>query len=215
MKGQDQLNPAYSAVVERRTRGEERLDCLEQAADLLRRTCPTGGSCLDVGGASGYFFNAVIDHVGSYVCLDPVEAYLDIGRQHYAAHGDRVAHLRGTLADGDGLGPYDAVVCLGLFYTFPDFREPLAQLLQLSRRCVIVRALFEATGQTRYVPAMPESQNYCYYNIFSYGEVTEFALSRGWSVQWAEDRHRRAVGGEYQTAGMRFPFVFLVLAKEP
>lgn len=214
MKLQQELNPAYMDAVKDRTEGRAQLTCLAQAAELVRACVPPGASCLDVGGASGYFYDYVRGHVGSYCCVDNSPAYLEYGRAHYAEEGGRVSHVLADVLAYDPGARFDAVVCLGLFYTFPDFRAPLERLMALTGRALVIRALFAPRGETRYVPVMEGARDHCYYNIFGYSDVTGFALSRGFAATWSADRHRLDCGGQYSTAGLDFPFAFLTLTRE-
>ena len=211
-KTQDQLNPAYFDLVKARTEGGQKLDCLEQTAWLLAGADPAPESVLDVGCASGYLCGYLPPGL-EYHGIDNSERYVEYGR---GVLGPRGAHLH----LGDGLSHefgrrFDAVACLGLFYTFADFRAPLARLMNLARRMIVIRALFAQRGEIRYVPCLPGSDDYCYYNIFAYGDITGFCLERGWSAAWHNDWYVQSQGGAYETAGQDFPFKFLVLQRLP
>jgi SAM-dependent methyltransferase len=210
----DALNPAYFDMVKDRMEGRERLDCLEQAAWLLEQNGPVN-TLLDVGCASGYLYH-YLPGLEQYHGLDNCPAYVEYGRGCFAAAGVKNAHLHcADFMARDFERDFDAAACLGLFYTFADYHEALARLLALARRVVVIRALFGPRTQIRYAPVMPGSRDFCYYNIFGCGDITEFALSRGWSPSWHADWYVVSQGGAYQTAGLDFPFRFLVLKKEP
>lgn len=212
-KTQEEMNPAYFELVRARMEGGQRLDCLEQAAWLLGRMNPPAESLLDVGCASGYLANYLPEAV-EYHGIDNSAGYVKYGRGVLASRGAAQASLHlGDCMIYDFGRRFDAVVCLGLFYTFANFHAPLERLMSLARRSLIIRTLFASHEKIRYVPCLPGSSDYCYYNIFSYGGITRFCLERGWSPAWHNDWYLESQGGQYQTAGQDFPFKFLVLER--
>ena len=205
----DQTNPAYFDLVRERTETKTDLDCFLQARWLLARHAPLA-HCLDVGCASGYLHHHLGDLVGAYHGLDASAAFVAYGREALACQGAKNAVLHhGWFETFVPPFAFDALVCLGLFYVFPHFHGHLDAMMTMTRKVIVIRALFAEETEIRYVPEMPNSDNWTYYNIYGVDEVTRFVESRNWQVRWHEDDHVQRVGGHYETANLPFPFRFL------
>ena len=211
----DSTNPEYTQLVRERTMQKADLDYLQQTQDILQRYSPVN-CCLDIGCASGYLFHHIRGVVGHYAGIDASASFIDYGRHFFAgeiAEG-KMELVHSHLEEYAPARRYDAVVCLGLFYVFPDFRAYLHRLCELSDRLVVIRALFDRQSVIRYVPQMPGSMYWTYYNIYAYEDIEAFARQLGWRCRWEADRYVSRCNGRYSTGGQEFPFHFLVLTRE-
>jgi 2-polyprenyl-3-methyl-5-hydroxy-6-metoxy-1,4-benzoquinol methylase len=161
----DQTNPAYFDLVRERTEEKTVLDCFIQTRQLLARHAPLV-DCLDVGCASGYLCHHLGDLVETYHGLDASAAFVGYGREALARQGvqNAVLHHRWF----ETFSPphlFDALICLGLFYVFPNFHWVLDQMMAMTRKVIVIRSLFAEKTEIRYVPQMPGSRIWTYYNI--------------------------------------------------
>jgi SAM-dependent methyltransferase len=207
----DQRNPDYFRLVRERTENNVILDYLQQTRRLLEIHAPIH-TCLDVGCASGYLYFHIQDLIKEYHGLDPSPLFIEYGKEYFKKQGIRNAfhHCR-SFETFEPKMIYDALVCLGLFYIFPNFHWHLDEMMNTTRKVIIIRSLFDRDTNYRYVPEMPGASTWTYYNIYSVSEITEFVESRNWKATWHEDDHICRIGGYYETAGMAFPFKFLEL----
>ena len=205
----DQTNPAYFDLVRERTETKTDLDCFLQARRLLARHAPLA-HCLDVGCASGYLHHHIGDLVGTYHGLDASAAFIAYGREVLVRQGIQHAVLhQGWFETFTPARLFDALVCLGLFYVFPNFHWALDRMMAMTLKVIVIRSLFAEKTEIRYVPEMPGSEVWTYYNIYGVDEVTRFVEARNWMVRWHEDDYVQRIGGHYETAGLPFPFKFL------
>lgn len=206
----DVTNPEYFDLVRERTEQKKVLTCFEQTRELLKGQGV--GTCLDLGCASGYLFHHIQDVIRHYTGLDASAAFLEYGREYFEKQGIKnIDLIHGWFESFEPGKKFDAVVCLGLFYVFPNFHGHLDRIFSMTNKLVVIRALFSDKTQFRYVPEMPGSKHYTYYNIYARKEIEEFSRSRGFVANWVEDRYVKSIGGSYETAGHDFPFEFLVL----
>ena len=205
----DQTNPAYFDLVRERSEKRVVLECFRQTRRLMENHIPLA-DCLDVGSASGYLHHHIGDLVGIYHGLDASEAFVSYGRQILERQGAKNAALHhGWFETFSASHKFDALICLGVFYIFPNFHWYLDEMMTMSRKVIIIRSLFAEKTEIRYVPEMPGSKTWTYYNIYGIDEVTRFIAERNWKALWHEDDYVKRVGGYYETAGMSFPFKFL------
>ncbi|MFH1985881.1 MAG: class I SAM-dependent methyltransferase [Pseudomonadota bacterium] len=205
----DQTNPLYFDLVRERTEKKTALDCFVQTRRLLAQYAPVA-NCLDVGCASGYLHHHIGDLVGTYHGLDASAAFVDYGQEILAREGaNNVVLHHGWFEDFSPPHRFDALICLGLFYVFPNFHRYLDQMMAMTRKVIVIRSLFAETTEIRYVPENPGSENWTYYNIYGLDEVSGFIAQRGWQARWFEDDYIQRIGGKYETAGLPFPFKFL------
>lgn len=208
----DQTNPDYWDLVRQRTEEKTVLDCFVQTRRLLAPHAPLA-RCLDVGCASGYLHHHIGDLADNYYGLDASEAFIHYGREAMERAGVRNAVLhQGLFETYSPRRPFDALVCLGLFYIFPYFHGILDAMMAMTRKVIIIRALFADKTEIRYVPEMPGSKTWTYYNIYAVDEITRFIEYRNWQAYWHEDDYVSRIGGYYETAGLHFPFKFLEIS---
>ena len=205
----DQTNPNYFDLVRERTEQKVVLDCFRQTRRLLEKHTPVA-DCLDVGSASGYLRHHLGDLIGTYHGLDASETFVSYGREILEREKVKNAVLHhGWFETFAASHKFDALICLGLFYIFPDFRWYLDEMMAMTRKVIIIRSLFAEKTEVRYVPQMPGSKTWTYYNIFGIDAVSQFIDERNWQARWHEDDYVQQIGGHYETAGMPFPFKFL------
>jgi len=207
----DQTNAAYFALVRERTEKKVVLDCFTQTRRLLAAHAPVS-DCLDVGCASGYLYFHIRDLIGTYHGLDASAKYLDYGKAVFRDEGvSNAVHHLGWFENFSPPQRFDALICLGLFYVFPNYHWYLDQMMAMTGKRIIIRSLFSDRTQYRYVPEMPDSPVWTYYNIYARSEIEGFVRSRGWRCHWHPDDYLARIGGRYETAGLPFPFEFLVI----
>jgi len=209
----DKTNPQYFDLVRERTDNKIILDCYVQTNDILKRHQKLD-SCLDIGCASGYLYQSFRKSIKKYTGLDPSKKFIDYGVDYFQKECiDNVELYCGWFENFKTDTQFDVITCLGLFYRFPNYHWYMERMFSLTKKLIVIRALFEDKTEYRYVPEKPESDVFAYYNIYSFVEITQFAASRGWNVMWEEDYYLKKIGGCYETAGQNFPFKFLVLSR--
>lgn len=207
----DQTNPDYFNLVQERTEKRIALDCFKQARRLLSKYVPIH-SCLDIGCASGYLYFHIHDLIKEYCGIDPSLKFIDYGKSYFKQQMvTNAVHYCTWFETFASKQKFDALICLGLFYIFPNYQWYIAEMMRLSRKIIIIRSLFADKTEYRYVPEMPGSSFWTYYNIYSTQEITDFVESRNWQIEWHEDDYIKNNGGHYETAGLDFPFKYLVI----
>lgn len=207
----DLTNPNYFDLVRERTEQRTALECFKQTHRILQEHSPVA-NCIDIGCASAYLYFHIADLIDEYHGLDPSAKFIEYGKKEFKRLGIRnVIHHCGWFEEFNPSIKFDALLCLGLFYIFPNYHWYIDKMVKMTNKVIIIRALFSEDTKYRYVPDKQGSNTWTYYNIYSIDAVTEFIESRNWRAEWHDDEYVQKTGGYYETAGMEFPFKFLVL----
>jgi SAM-dependent methyltransferase len=207
----DKINPRYFSLVRERMEKRVVLECFRQTRGILQSYAPLG-SCLDIGCASGYLYFHIEDLVDNYHGVDASRKFIEYGREQFKKqHISRAKLHQSWFENFKAPCGFDALICLGLFYIFPNYHWALDAMMKMNPKVIVLRSLFSNATHYRYVPDAPGSSRWTYYNIYSTAEITEFVESRGWKAIWHEDDYVTSIGGYYETGGIPFPFKFLEL----
>ena len=140
-----QDNPAYADLFYRRAIGDlPEMESSKAAASFVASEVRDGDSILDVGCGGGHYLRSlkrVIPTAFSYTGVDATEEFLAAARRAWEGQAN-VSFVKG---DVFGLqfdeNTYDVVMCNNVLYHLPSVAKPLAELIRVARRTVIVHML--------------------------------------------------------------------------
>ena len=207
----------YPKLCEQRARGSQRMDCIEQAAQILKGLTLESGTVLDVGCAAGQLSRELEPLGFKYTGIDAFQRAVEIGKLILSGDGFE-ADLRNTsLENFDSTSSYDVVMNLFEFRYAQNFHRPLEQMARLANKYLIIRApSFGEHYQANYLPDVLLEEDFqtmrANFNIFNKDEVAEFLASEGFSIAFVVDeRQQRKFGGEPEVVGgIAFNYQFLV-----
>lgn len=196
---------SYGEVLYKRAIGElPEMESSKKIAKVLRQEYRPGEKILDVGCGAGHYLRSLRREIGpefNYTGADATAGYLDLARKAFA--DDRQASF--VKADIFALGfetaSYDIVTCNNVLLHLPSIAKPLAELVRVAKRKVIVR-LLAGDRSFRIMDITPtpngddfeesgEPKNYHFHNIYgrSYIEKLLGAEKRvkGWKLELDQD----------------------------
>lgn len=129
---------------ERATGGAEEMESSKAAATRLAAILKQGDLLADVGCGGGHYLRSLRRVIGpsfQYLGLDATPRYIELARQAFAS--DPLASFE--VADAFGLAQADrsadVTLCANLLLHLPTAAKPLAELVRITRRRVLVRML--------------------------------------------------------------------------
>lgn len=201
--------PEHEGTLAHRARGElGEMESTKQLTELLRAVWQPGMRVMDVGCNAGHYLRGLrrISPELDYTGVDNYAYYLDQAREIYA--DDPHAHfeqkdIHQPLFPEDA---FDLVFCCNVLLHLPDFRGPLANLLDSTRTALFVRTLMgEHTTKVKRaisfeLDAEGEPLDFSYLNTWSTEHLRAFARERGWRSEPIEDVFDPSVlAGEHGT----------------
>jgi ubiquinone/menaquinone biosynthesis C-methylase UbiE len=169
----------YANLMYRRAIGDlPEMECSKAAARRVASCWVDGDTILDVGCGAGHYLYSLRRVIGNefpYTGADVTERHLTLARMAFG--NDARAHFE----HGDifnlpyEAGSFDIVICNNLMQNLPNIVKPIAELVRVARKAIIVRMLCEErTFLVREVhPHRPEldpsgePHAFNYYNIYS------------------------------------------------
>jgi ubiquinone/menaquinone biosynthesis C-methylase UbiE len=146
------LGRAYGKLFYQRAVGElPEMESSKAAAARILEDFNSGETLLDVGCGAGHYLTSLRRQGAtnlSYTGLDATSEYVELARKAFAADANA------SFAQGDIFalpyndGAFDVVMCNNVLLHLPTIAKPLAELVRVARRRVLVRTL---VGQKSYV----------------------------------------------------------------
>jgi ubiquinone/menaquinone biosynthesis C-methylase UbiE len=169
----------YANLMYRRAIGDlPEMECSKAAARRVASCWVDGDTILDIGCGAGHYLYSLRRVIGDdfkYTGTDITERHLALARMAFG--NDPRAHFeRGDIFDLQyEAKSFDIVICNNLVQNLPNIAKPLAELVRVARKAIIVRLLCgERTFLVREVhPHKPELDSsgepyaFNYYNIYS------------------------------------------------
>jgi SAM-dependent methyltransferase len=170
----------------------EEMTCAAQAVELIKPHVAAGDMLLDIGCGSGYLFhsfksrNVNIEYYG----IDAAPSLIAIGREHMPGHGlprERLMCMRIE----DLTGEVDHTVCMNVISNIDNYHRPLERLLQMTRKCLVLRESIRDGTSYRYVTDefLDEGCDLkVYVNAYDRRELCDFVRSYGFEPTVVTDR---------------------------
>lgn len=177
------------------------MESAKAAARRVRARIRAGDSVLDVACGAGHYLRTLRSQVDvdfSYTGLDGSPRYMALAKQAFAA--DPAASF--TAGDAFRLPfparSFDVVMCNNVLLHLPSIEKPIAELVRVARRFVLVRTLVgdrsfrvqDVQGADDEFDDVGEPRSFHWYNIYSRSYVQRVfrASSRVAAVAIEEDR---------------------------
>lgn len=186
------------------------MESTKQLAELAAAVYKPGMKVLDVGCATGHYLHGLIRAVDpkvTYHGIDATERYIQFAKQVHASNKN-VSFEVGDIFDLPVKAPsFDIVYCCNVIIHLPDFRDPIRNLMQASKKYVFIRTLM--SDRSYVVKRVLDNEfdenfgieRYIFQNIWSRTILKRFAESiGGFDVEFIADKFDPTVlAKEFQT----------------
>lgn len=197
-----QERPEVEGTLADRARGNlPEMESTRQLAELVGEVYQPGMRVLDVGCNAGHYLRGLrrVDPELDYVGVDAYSHYIDQATEIFSddPHARfEIKDIHEPLFPDD---PFDVVFCCNVILHLPDFRTPLANLLESTREVCFVRTLLgERTTKVRRAVVEElddegEPLEFIFQNTWSRELVRSEIQELGWNVEMIEDTFDPAV----------------------
>lgn len=213
----DYHSAIYPKLCERRARGDQRMDCIEQTVQILKGLNLTSGTVLDVGCASGQLSRELEPLGFRYTGIDAFQRAVEIGKLILSGDGLEADLRNASLEDFHSTNGYDVVINLFKFRYSQQFHRSLEQMARLANKYLLIRApSFGESSEIRFLPDVLLEEEFQtmreHFNIFDKNEVIEFLAREGFSTSFVADERQQRIfaGGPEIVGGIPFNYEFLV-----
>ena len=173
------------------------MESAKQLRKIILSLYKPGMKILDVGCASGHYYNSVkkIDKNISYCGLDPTTAYINFAKKHFKKNNN----VKFILADINNppksiKNKFDITFCCNVLLHLPTLNIPLKNLISTSKRYCIVRTLIsDKTHISKYLYSdtydkKGNPKDFVYQNTYSYDYFEKITKSAGnYSIKFLND----------------------------
>jgi SAM-dependent methyltransferase len=184
------------------------MECTKQLVELVTDIYAPGMSVLDVGCATGHYYNGLkrIDNKIRYFGADATTLYIDFARKHFANNPNttfEVADIFDLPEEYDG--KFDIVFCCNVILHLPSFQAPLKNLIAASKKYCIIRTLIsDKTHMSKLLYSDSFDENgeptdFVFQNTYSYELVEKAIRSLGnYQIEFIDDKFdARSINDEY------------------
>lgn len=119
------------------------MESTKQLVQLIGEVYEPGMRVLDVGCAAGHYYNGLsrLDPDIKYTGVDATVKYIEFAKAHFKDNPNTTFMVGDIFDLPKSLGTFDIVYCCNVILHLPDFREPLRNLLRVTKRHCLVRTL--------------------------------------------------------------------------
>ena len=164
------------------------MESAKQLKKIILNLYKPGMKILDVGCASGHYYNSVkkIDKDILYFGLDPTKAYIDFAKKHFKKNNN----VKFILADiykppKNTKNKFDISFCCNVLLHLPTLDIPLKNLINTSKKYCVVRTLIsDKTHISKYLYSdkydkKGNPKDFVYQNTYSYDYFKKIVKSVG------------------------------------
>ena len=200
--------PEEEGTLVDRARGKlPEMESTKQLVRLVSEIYKPGMTVLDVGCNAGHYLRGLrrIDLQLSYSGVDACATYIDQAKEIFVDDPYTRFEVRDVFNPLFPDDPFDIVFCCNVLQHLPDFRPPVRNMLDSTKKTCIVRMLLgeyttivcRAVGQELDDEGMPV--NFIYQNTWEKALFVKFVENLGWKVEFVED--------EFDPAGLQKEYV--------
>lgn len=200
-------HPEAEGTLVHRARGKlPEMESTKQLVQLVGEIYEPGMTVLDVGCNAGHYLRGLrrIDPRLSYTGVDACATYIDQAKDIFVHDPCARFEVRNVFTPLFPDDPFDIVFCCNVLLHLPDFRAPVRNMLDSTKKTCIIRMLLgeytaivcRAVGQELDDEGMP--LDFIYQNTWEQALFVKFVESLGWKVRFVEDEFDpAALQGEY------------------
>lgn len=194
-----QDSPEVEGTLVKRARNElPPMESTKQVAKIIKSIYKPGMRILDVGCNAGNYLRGLlpIDSSIRYTGVDAYKVYIDQAKEIYRNFPNAEFAVKDIFKPLYPKDPYDIVFCCNVILHLPDFRTPIKNLLQSTKKYCIIRTLVgpyntivkRAVGDD--FDGNSEPKRFHYQNTYTESLLSKYIDNLGWRSQFIEDEFR-------------------------
>jgi SAM-dependent methyltransferase len=189
-------SPEVEGTLVRRARNElPPMESTKQAAKLIGSVYKSGMRVLDVGCNAGNYLRGLlpIDADMNYIGVDAYKVYIDQAKDIYKDFPNVMFAVKDIFKPLYPKDPCDIVFCCNVILHLPDFRVPIKNLLNSTRKYCFIRTLVGSknTIVKRVVgddfDKKNEPRRFSYQNTYTESLLKGYINSLGWKCEFIDD----------------------------
>lgn len=182
-------------LVERARNKLPMMEATKQLVKLIKPIYKPGMRILDVGCNAGHYLRGLlqIDANINYTGVDAYKIYIYQAQEIYKDFPNAKFFVKDVFRPLSPKNPYDIVFCCNVILHLPDFRVPVQNLLESTKKCCFVRTLVgpKTTIVKRVVDdefdARNEPKRFHYQNTYTESLLKKYVTGLGWKCEFIED----------------------------
>ena len=192
-----------------RTKGElPEMECTKQLVNLISDVYNKGMIVADIGCASGHYYNGIkrLDPEVQYKGIDATVPYIEFAKEYFK-NNDNTSFELGDIFNLDEKHKlqYDIVYCCNVLLHLPEFKEPVNNLLKITKGTCFIRTLLsDHTHLSKFLYSDKFDENgepldFVFQNTYSYDLFKSHIEAQGnFQVEFIEDEFDvEAINKEY------------------
>lgn len=184
------------------------MECTNQLVKIISEIHKPGMKILDVGCNVGHYLKGIRKQFPNldYVGVDAYEHYIDIAKNNFENDTHASFTVKDIFKPIFPNQPYDIVYCCNVIQHLPDFRIPITNLLQSTKKCCIVRTFL--ADYTHIVKSTMSDTfddegnplDFWYLNTWNKKYFSKFINQLGWNVEFIKDEFNpKQIQKEFET----------------
>jgi ubiquinone/menaquinone biosynthesis C-methylase UbiE len=190
---QPELESRYN--IERVKGNLPEMESTKQLVNLISQVYKPHMRILDVGCNVGHYLVGLRKKLpdSEYTGVDAYEYYVNQAKKHFANDKHARFEVRDIFKPLFPNDPFDIVYCCNVILHLPDFRKPVANLLESTKQVCLIRTLLGDKTNIVKSPVTDEYDeegnplNFWYLNTWKKEYFSDFVHDLGWNVEFIED----------------------------
>lgn len=173
------------------------MESTKQLVELVGQVYRPGMTVLDVGCAAGHYYNGLVrlDPALKYTGIDATVKYIDFARKHFKSNPNTRFEYGDIFDLTDASLKSDIVFCCNVILHLPDFRAPIKNMLEVTKKHLFIRTLIsDKTYLNKFLytdefDANGNPTNFVHQNTYSFSLLNSFIKQQGkYDVELIKDK---------------------------
>ena len=171
------------------------MECTKQLVKIISKFYSENSKILDVGCNVGHYLKAIRKRYPNldYTGIDAYETYIKQAKKNFILDSYAEFEVKDIFKPLFPKNPFDIVFCCNVLLHLPDFREPIKNLLESTRKVCIIRTLIGDLS-TIVKSSLDDKfdnkgnpTNYFFMNTWGENHLIDYIKKLGWNVEIQSD----------------------------
>ena len=190
-------HPQVEKTLAKRAQGKlPEMESTKQLVDLVKTAYQPSMKVLDVGCNTGHYLRGLrhLDSQLNYTGIDAYATYINQAKKIFAADSNAHFKVKSVFGPLFPKNPFDITFCCNVLLHLPDFRLPVKNILESTKKVCFIRTLLgkyttivqRATSAKFDRNGMP--LEFIYQNTWEKNLFAKYIKSLGWKVKFIKDK---------------------------